>query len=245
MRFRSVNSYKISDTEHQHFLLENRNDPVTGDSFLEGDEVVFCSVCKSAFLKDSWQYMGNRHCDQRFTLPVFPKAKKLTLQKPIELPFVFADTDHRSSAFFIDLFIVTCLLIFSLTLSTKLSIKLGGELYFIGVFLLFTFRDSLLINRSIGKAYKGLYFIDTATNLPASFWQTLGRNILYWVMNGIFLLVAVILLKIREDFIDADIFMYLSIVVAVIVNVFYVNQNLEKNYSWFDKLLGIRLVKKK
>ncbi len=37
-------------TENQtHFLQENRQDPITGDSFSLGDEIVFCAECKSAF----------------------------------------------------------------------------------------------------------------------------------------------------------------------------------------------------
>ena len=192
MRFRSINSYRIKEDEHEHFLLQNRNDPVTGDNFVEGDEVVFCSVCKSAFLKDSWQYMGNKHCNQRSTLPVFPKPRILILQKPIELPFVFVDVDERSSAFFIDLFIITCLFIGYAIVATHSSVPIDEKLSVFVIFLLFTFRDSILLNKSLGKAYKGLYFIDTATNLPASFWQTLCRNILFWIMNGIFLLFLLI-----------------------------------------------------
>ena len=245
MRFRSVNSYHIKEEEHSHFLLEDRNDPVTGDSFLVGDEVVFCGVCKSAFLKDSWQYMGNKHCDQRLTLPIFPKPRKLTLQKPVELPFVFVDTEERSSAFFIDLVIITFLFILYATSLAQLSININNEVSFLIAFLIFTFRDSILLNKSLGKACKSLYFIDTATNLPATFWQTLGRNMLYWVMNGLFALVFIILLKLRENFVDVELFLYLFAVGAVIINVFYIRQNIEKNYSWFDKLLGIRLVKKK
>jgi hypothetical protein len=66
--------HKINSTfqEHQNFLAQNRIDPITGDSILEGDEVVFCAGCKSVFLKDSWEYLGNRHCEQHKTLPAIP-----------------------------------------------------------------------------------------------------------------------------------------------------------------------------
>jgi hypothetical protein len=66
--------HKINSTsqEHQNFLAQNRKDPITGDSILEGDEVVFCASCKSIFLKDTWEYLGNRHCEQSETLSDFP-----------------------------------------------------------------------------------------------------------------------------------------------------------------------------
>ncbi|WP_375560625.1 hypothetical protein ACE193_23510 [Bernardetia sp. OM2101] len=66
--------HKINPTsqEHQSFLAQNRKDPITGDSILEGDEVVFCASCKSVFLRDTWEYLGNQHCEQSETLIDFP-----------------------------------------------------------------------------------------------------------------------------------------------------------------------------
>ena len=58
--------------EHQNFLAQNRKDPITGDSILEGDEVVFCAGCKSVFLKDTWEYLGKQHCEQTGMLVEFP-----------------------------------------------------------------------------------------------------------------------------------------------------------------------------
>ncbi|WP_338766220.1 hypothetical protein WAF17_03345 [Bernardetia sp. ABR2-2B] len=245
MRFRSVNSYHIKEESHQHFLLENRNDPVTGDNFSEGDEVVFCSVCKSAFLKDSWSYMGNKHCDQRSTLPVFPRTKKLILQKPIELPFAFADTDNRTTAFCIDIFVIGVLCFAFAIINAKLHIHTNAYFYAPISFLLFTFRDSLLINKSIGKAFQKMYFIDITTNLPATIWQTLGRNLLYWVMNGIFALLFITIKALENQIEDNVLLYFFTGVLSITVNVFYIKQSIENNYSWFDKLLGIRLVKKK
>ena len=73
--------HKINSTsqEHQNFLAQNRKDPITGDSISEGDEVVFCASCKSVFLKDTWEYLGNRHCEQSETLIDFPINTKLDL----------------------------------------------------------------------------------------------------------------------------------------------------------------------
>jgi hypothetical protein len=245
MRFRSLNSYQITEEKHQHFLLEERNDPVTGDSFSEGDEVVFCSVCKSAFLKDSWIYMGNKHCEQRLTLPIFPKTKKLSLKKPIELPFVFVDTDSRTSAFCIDIFVIGIICFIFVIINSKFHIYTNVYFYAALSFILFTFRDSFLVNKSAGKAFQKMYFIDVATNLPATFWQTLGRNLLYWVMNGIFALLFIITNALENQIEDIDILVFFIGLTAIITNIYCIKQNIEKNYSWFDKLLGIRLVKKK
>ncbi|WP_375560050.1 hypothetical protein ACE193_20380 [Bernardetia sp. OM2101] len=229
MRFRSINSYQIREEKHQHFLLEERNDPVTGDSFSEGDEVVFCSVCKSAFLKDSWVYMGNKHCDQRATLPIFPKTKKLTLQKPIELPFVFVDTDNRSAAFFVDILILVGICIAMAAIFIRMHVSISPYFYAILSFILFTFRDSILINKSIGKALQRMYFIDVATNLPATAWQTLGRNLLYWVMNGVFTLLYLIIGVLNDQLGDVSLFFMGAII--FIINIYYVKENLEKKYS--------------
>ncbi|WP_338813992.1 hypothetical protein V9L05_00810 [Bernardetia sp. Wsw4-3y2] len=65
--------------EHQSFLAQNRKDPITGDSISEGDEVVFCAGCKSVFLRDTWEYLGSRHCEQSGTLIDFPLNYKLDL----------------------------------------------------------------------------------------------------------------------------------------------------------------------
>jgi len=65
---------------HASFLESQRHDPITGDAFKAGDEVVFCASCRSAFLRESWDYMGQAHCGQRETLANFPEAKTLNLK---------------------------------------------------------------------------------------------------------------------------------------------------------------------
>ena len=69
-----MNIHKINSTsqEHQNFIAQNRIDPITGDAILEGNEVVFCTGCKSVFLRDSWKYLGEKHCGQSETLKKFP-----------------------------------------------------------------------------------------------------------------------------------------------------------------------------
>lgn len=245
MRFKSINSYQIKEEKHHHFLLEDRNDPVTGDSFSEGDEVVFCSACKSAFLKDSWEYMGNKHCEQHFTLPIFPTSKKLTLQKPIELPFILVDSDQRSSAFLVDILILAAFCFVIVLITAKLRIYVNPSFYAILSFVLFMFRDSFLINRSIGKSLQHLYFIDVATNLPATIWQTLGRNLLYWVLNSVFALFFLSIKALDNQLENIALFYFFIGLIFVGMQLIYIKHNIKNNYSWFDKLLGIRLVKKK
>ncbi|WP_291724536.1 hypothetical protein [Bernardetia sp.] len=84
--------HKIDSQIHSEFLKEERQDPITGDLIEEGDEVVFCASCKSAFLKDTWEYLGKKHCHQRRTLKhptfgkslVLVKAKQQTVFFPLE-----------------------------------------------------------------------------------------------------------------------------------------------------------------
>jgi len=76
---KKVHTHRLNAKQHTHFLKEERHDPVTGDSFFEGEEVVFCAVCGSAFHAESWAYMGNTHCDQQDTLVYFPKPPKRRL----------------------------------------------------------------------------------------------------------------------------------------------------------------------
>jgi hypothetical protein len=64
---------------HKNSPLTQRHDPITGDAFAEGDRVVFCASCQSAFLVDSWKYMGKKHCGQSRTLKNVPEVKPLML----------------------------------------------------------------------------------------------------------------------------------------------------------------------
>ncbi|WP_338762801.1 hypothetical protein WAF17_18345 [Bernardetia sp. ABR2-2B] len=75
-----MNTHKINSTSHSDFLNEKRQDPITGDLIVEGDEIVFCKECKSAFLKSSWEYLNEKHCNQNRTLSIFPVKKTLNLK---------------------------------------------------------------------------------------------------------------------------------------------------------------------
>ncbi|WP_338765217.1 hypothetical protein WAF17_01190 [Bernardetia sp. ABR2-2B] len=74
-----MNIHKIDNDLHHSFLEEKRKDAITGDLIQAGDEVVFCGICKSAFLKDSWEYMDRKHCGQTKTLNSVPISKPLLL----------------------------------------------------------------------------------------------------------------------------------------------------------------------
>ncbi|WP_375561885.1 hypothetical protein ACE193_04880 [Bernardetia sp. OM2101] len=72
--------HKIHKQKHYNFLNQNRKDPITGDLIVEGDEIVFCKECKSAFLKDTWEYLGKTHCNSSETLIDFPVQRVLELR---------------------------------------------------------------------------------------------------------------------------------------------------------------------
>lgn len=75
-----MNTHKINSSFHSDFLNEKRQDPITGDLIVEHDEIVFCQECKSAFLKSSWEYLNEKHCNQNRTLATFPVKKTLNLK---------------------------------------------------------------------------------------------------------------------------------------------------------------------
>jgi hypothetical protein len=78
-----MHTHRLKLPTHEAFLQEKRHDPVTGDAFREGDEVVFCASCRSAFLKSSWEYMGGAHCGQENTLAKMPYAQAIDVKKGV------------------------------------------------------------------------------------------------------------------------------------------------------------------
>ncbi len=79
-----MHTYILHADLHKELLTQNRIDPITGDAIQEGDEVVFCAGCKSIFLKDTWEYLGKKHCNQSQTLRNFPfSSTKLKLGNDI------------------------------------------------------------------------------------------------------------------------------------------------------------------
>jgi len=76
--------FRLDKDTHRSFLEERRRDPITGDTFAPEDRVVFCASCKSAFLAESWEYIGHSHCGQQDTLTAFPRPERRLLR--FEMP---------------------------------------------------------------------------------------------------------------------------------------------------------------
>ncbi|WP_291727180.1 hypothetical protein [Bernardetia sp.] len=75
-----THKHKLQVKKHQFFLEQNRKDPITGDSIQENDTIVICAVCKSAFLEESWNYIGRQHCNQFSTLKTIPREDALVVR---------------------------------------------------------------------------------------------------------------------------------------------------------------------
>lgn len=89
--------HRLESELHSEFLNQGRIDPITGEKIEEGHTIVICSACKSAFFIESWEYLGETHCNQSETLSEIPKPKNLFLEaKPLEyLPFLFKKGNHK------------------------------------------------------------------------------------------------------------------------------------------------------
>lgn len=78
-------THKLDSQKHKHFLEQGRTDPITGEPLQEGDQVVLCTICKSAFLKETWAYIGGRHCGSVSTLKEIPKAQEVRIKPSNEV----------------------------------------------------------------------------------------------------------------------------------------------------------------
>ncbi|WP_375561198.1 RDD family protein [Bernardetia sp. OM2101] len=223
------------------FLKENRQDPVTGDKFDIGDEIVFCASCKSAFLKESWEYMNSKHCGQIFTLKKFPVHSKLKLSKPIVYDFKKADSGNRILAYLIDNFIAIGLAIIIFFIFRDFNNDFDALPSIIG-FLYMLFRDVMGVKSSIGKRIMGLYFIHTQTQKKASPLVLLFRNVFYWIC----LFVVIAFIAFLEAVTGASgvigSLLGFGLLIANIVHVIIVLAN--QNHI-FDRILKIELVEKK
>jgi len=68
----AVHIHTISQWGHPSFIKEQRKDPFTKQTIQAGDQIVFCAVCKTAFLASSWETINGKHCNQQNTLQDFP-----------------------------------------------------------------------------------------------------------------------------------------------------------------------------
>ncbi len=172
-------------TENQtHFLAEKRQDPITGDSFSIGNEIVFCAECKSAFLKESWEYMGNRHCNQSQTLYAFPKKTTIIRKTPVVVPkskrkkntkkiIEIEETELKKVSYEMRALSVLYDLVLCYFAGGFLSIfifvifDIEPPEYYIGLFL-FLIRDIILKNGSVGKRLAEMLFLDIQTERSPS-----------------------------------------------------------------------------
>ncbi|WP_375560405.1 hypothetical protein ACE193_22335 [Bernardetia sp. OM2101] len=76
-----MTTHTLQKEKHQDFLKQERIDPITGDILQEGDDIVICASCKSAFLVDSWLYMDGKHCNQIHTLREIPKQEAVKIDR--------------------------------------------------------------------------------------------------------------------------------------------------------------------
>jgi hypothetical protein len=75
----SAHIHKVDSGRHNSFLNEKRKDPYTKKIIAHGDSIVFCAVCKSAFLYDSWVALGSQHCHQARTESSFIDLEQTTV----------------------------------------------------------------------------------------------------------------------------------------------------------------------
>ncbi|WP_291720538.1 hypothetical protein [Bernardetia sp.] len=146
-----MNIHQLDKQNHSHVI--GRKDAVTGDKITGQDEVVFCSVCQSVFLKDSWEYMNSQHCEQSETLDFIPQPTPSFFAKKRE-KFSFTLSEQASSE--------KIQIIISTLLATFLIVgfsKIFSDSYFlIQLFL------AVGISLGVGLIVKTNYFKDILEN---------------------------------------------------------------------------------
>ncbi len=126
-----------------HFLQENRQDPITGDSFSLGDEIVFCAECKSAFLKESWEFMDNQHYEQseKLSFVSTPIPKLEAKRKTPRCILNIYSTRNKNTVniftlvlFMLSIFAMTILAV-NITLLFQLSAIIGAFIFMLLLFI--------------------------------------------------------------------------------------------------------------
>ncbi len=146
-------------TENQtHFLDEKRKDPITGDGFEIGDEIVFCAECKSAFLKESWEYMGNKHCNQKQTLIQIPKKRNLEIRKAEECKYHTPIATEIIFSWMVDtvIWLIINILVWQFS---KDYFENTSVFYKIVAILTLLLKDNNLIVTSLGKFARGISIV--------------------------------------------------------------------------------------
>ncbi len=175
--------HQLHPQKHEKFLTQSRIDPITGDTLEAGDKIVLCAECKSAFHEDSWQYLGNRHCNQTNTLPAIPQNTSLGHFKKRSAEYYsrvnsnfkineivqnlnIVSAGHRLGAALIDLVVIWAIqMLLSYTLSPLL-------------WTYFLLRDFSFKGRSLslGKNLLNFEVVEEQNENKLSWWQSVLRN---------------------------------------------------------------------
>ena len=175
--------HQLHPQKHEKFLTQERIDPITGDMLEAGDKIVLCAECKSAFHTDSWEYLGNRHCNQTSTLPAIPqntslghfKKRSAEYYSRVNSNFKIHETiqnlnvvriGHRLGSVLIDLALVWFVqFVLSYTLSPLL-------------WTYFLLRDFSYKGRSLslGKNLIGIEVVEERNENRLNWWQSVLRN---------------------------------------------------------------------
>ncbi|AFM05175.1 hypothetical protein Fleli_2822 [Bernardetia litoralis DSM 6794] len=213
-----------------HFLKENRQDPITGDSFQMGDEIVFCAECKSAFLKESWEYMGNTHCNQEKILRKIPKNRNLTLKKIVKIDYQLLSRRDIVVSWIIDTAI--WFIIFMGVIHFFDKNYYPEEVYITIVIVALLLKDNNLITTSIGKKLRRISMIHIKTNKKVNPFLFPLRHIFSAILLLLFMYNSINSLK---GFIS--IFCFICMLDLLI--------SFEKSRRMIDYVLGIAMTKDK
>lgn len=180
-----MHTHSLRPEKHAALLAQDRRDPISGDFLKAGDEVVFCAGCRSAFLKDSWEYLGKTHCGQKETLqkaPAIHTGVKLKRVRKIEKapprpssPDWLENAGNKAAIFLLDSLFFAVVYGAFLLLSQKLS--LPDTLDWLVLFLLYLFWDIVCMKRSPAKLAGGIVITNADRTTSASVWRVLSRRV--------------------------------------------------------------------
>ncbi|WP_338792048.1 hypothetical protein [Bernardetia sp. MNP-M8] len=176
----SYYSHKLNST-HSHII--ERTDPITGDAVKENDRVVFCAVCKSCFLEESWGYMKRRHCEQHQTLDAVPALSPTILvrKRSEKLLTILKESSVENSDYTVFSFILmaVCLtILFCIIYPDKFifSVLWGGSISLGLFFITHVFFSKDSINFLMGnikiKENKNIYLFEDRLETQ--------KEIFYW-----------------------------------------------------------------
>ena len=184
--------------KHTHFLEENRQDPITGDSFQLGDKIVFCAECKSAFLEESWEYMGAKHCNQRQTFYQIPKTKKIEARREVESKYKIPFAPNLFTYWLIDTIIYFLIILVVWFLTTD-YLDTYSDYFKIFMILMLLLKDNNLLVTSVGKKSRGVAIVYTKSHKKL--------NPIFYPLRHIFSAICLTLLLYFETLIFVFIFL--------------------------------------